>query len=195
MYPTMTSPHTSRNAPSLSSTERRVSIVDAILDAQVRAICSSLADTTLEAAKSRGMRYAGVAFLLYALYRDEGLAGRLLREHGVESGEIRRLMGEIPNCPLEDGEKPVLGLSSRRILKHANDTVEILRYVQGNERIDSLLSKHGISLPELQPTQEQVLAAATTGVQLTRLFTPRQDRHASVDYLSYTRLMLEAALN
>ena len=170
-------------------------MMDTALDAQANVMRSSLADTTLEAAGSRGMKYAGVVFLLYALYRDDGLTGRLLRGHGVEFGEIRRLMGEIPNCSLEDGEKPILGLSSRRILKQANDTVEILRYVQGNERIALLLSKHGISLPEQQPTREQVLAAAKTGVRLTRLFNPRQDRRAGVDYLAYTRLMLEAAMN
>ena len=169
--------------------------MDAVLDARVRAMRSSLADVTLEAARSRGMKYAGVVFLLYALYRDEGLTGRLLREHGVESGEIRRLMGEIPNMPLADGEKPVPNLSTRRILKHANDTLEILRYLQGNGQVAGLLASHGIGKPDRQPTQAQVLAAAQAGIEAAGPLAPGQDYGMDPGYLARVRLMLEAALN
>lgn len=101
-----------------------------------------------------------MAHVLYALYRDDGFAGRLLRAHGLESAEIRRLMGTVPNMPLADGGKPVPNLSTRRILKHANDTLEVLRYLQGNDQVAGLLASHGIGKPDRQPTQAQVLAAA-----------------------------------
>lgn len=107
--------------------------MDSTSDKRIAAMRGSLMDTALEAAGSRGQRLAGVAHVLYALYRDDGFAGRLLRAHGLESAEIRRLMGTVPNMPLADGGKPVSNLSTRRILKHANDTVEVLRYLQGND--------------------------------------------------------------
>lgn len=96
--------------------------MDSTSDKRIAAMRSSLMDTALEAAESRGQGLAGVAHALYALYRDDGFAGRLLRAHGLESAEIRRLMGTVPNMPLADGGKPVPNLSTRRILKHANDT-------------------------------------------------------------------------
>lgn len=105
--------------------------MDSTLDKRIAAMRGSLMDTALEAAESRGQRLAGVAHTLYALYRDDGFAGRLLRAHGLESAEIRLLMGMVPNMPLADGGKPVPNLSTRRILKHANDTLEVLRYLQG----------------------------------------------------------------
>lgn len=103
--------------------------MDSTLDKRIAAMRSSLMDTALEAAESRGQGLAGVAHVLYALYRDDGFAGRLLRAHGLESAEIRRLMGTVPNMPLADGGKPVPNLSTRRILKHANDTLEVLRHL------------------------------------------------------------------
>lgn len=165
------------------------------LDMQIQAMRDTIAATALDAAQSRGVRHAGDAFLLYALYRDEGLTGRMLRGRGVESGEVRRLMGDIPNRPLESDGKPVLDESSRRILKHANDTVEILRHVQRDGRVAALLAAHGIGLPALQPTQEQVMAASRTGILLAQSASPYADRRVGVDYLAYTRLMLEAAMN
>lgn len=169
--------------------------MDSTLDKRIAAMRGSLMDTALEAAESRGQRLAGVAHVLYALYRDDGFAGRLLRAHGLESAEIRRLMGTVPNMPLADGGKPVPNLSTRRILKHANDTLEILRYLQGNDQVAGLLASHGIELPERQPTREQVEAASRTGVNLAQTVSPNRGRQVGVDYLSYTRLMLEAALN
>lgn len=126
--------------------------MDSTLDKRIAAMRGSLMDTALEAAESRGQRLAGVAHVLYALYRDDGFAGRLLRAHGLESAEIRRLMGTVPNMPLADGGKPVPNLSTRRILKHANDTLEILRYLQGNDQVAGLLASHGIGKPDRQPT-------------------------------------------
>lgn len=114
--------------------------MDSTLDKRIAAMRGSLMDTALEAAESRGQRLAGVAHVLYALYRDDGFAGRLLRAHGLESAEIRRLMGTVPNMPLADGGKPVSNLSTRRILKHANDTLEVLRYLQGNDQVAGLLA-------------------------------------------------------
>ena len=78
--------------------------MDSTLDKRIAAMRGSLMDTALEAAESRGQRLAGVAHVLYALYRDDGFAGRLLRAHGLESAEIRRLMGTVPNMPLADGD-------------------------------------------------------------------------------------------
>lgn len=124
--------------------------MDSTLDKRIAAMRGSLMDTALEAAESRGQRLAGVAHVLYALYRDDGFAGRLLRAHGLESAEIRRLMGTVPNMPLADGGKPVPNLSTRRILKHANDTLEILRYLQGNDQVARLLASHGIGKPASQ---------------------------------------------
>lgn len=126
--------------------------MDSTLDKRIAAMRSSLMDTALEAAESRGQGLAGVAHVLYALYRDDGFAGRLLRAHGLESAEIRRLMGTVPNMPLADGGKPVPNLSTRRILKHANDTLEVLRYLQGNDQVAGLLASHGIGKPDRQPT-------------------------------------------
>lgn len=134
--------------------------MDSTLDKRIAAMRGSLMDTALEAAESRGQRLAGVAHTLYALYRDDGFAGRLLRAHGLESAEIRLLMGMVPNMPLADGGKPVPNLSTRRILKHANDTLEVLRYLQGNDQVAGLLASHGIGKPDRQPTQAQVLATA-----------------------------------
>lgn len=131
--------------------------MDSTSDKRIAAMRSSLMDTALEAAESRGQGLAGVAHALYALYRDDGFAGRLLRAHGLESAEIRRLMGTVPNMPLADGGKPVPNLSTRRILKHANDTLEVLRYLQGNDQVAGLLASHGIGKPDRQPTQAQVL--------------------------------------
>lgn len=139
--------------------------MDSTLDKRIAAMRGSLMNTALEAAESRGQRLAGVAHVLYALYRDDGFAGRLLRAHGLESAEIRRLMGTVPNMPLADGGKPVPNLSTRRILKHANDTLEVLRYLQGNDQVAGLLASHGIGKPDRQPTQAQVLAAAQAGIE------------------------------
>lgn len=169
--------------------------MDSTLDKRIAAMRGSLMDTALEAAESRGQRLAGVAHVLYALYRDDGFAGRLLRAHGLESAEVRRLMGEVPNMPLPDGEKPAPGVSTRRILGHANDTVEILRYIQGNGQVASLLASHGIGKPDRQPTQAQVLAAARAGVEAAGLLAPGWDWKTDPDYLARVRLMLEAALN
>ena len=149
--------------------------MDSTLDKRIAAMRSSLMDTALEAAESRGQRLAGVAHVLYALYRNDGFAGRLLRAHGLESAEIRRLMGTVPNMPLTDGGKPVSNLSTRRILKHANDTLEVLRYLQGNDQVAGLLASHGIGKPDRQPTQAQVLAAAQAGVEAAGPLAPGRD--------------------
>lgn len=53
--------------------------MDSTLNKRIAAMRGSLMDTALEAAESRGQRLAGVAHVLYALYRDDGFAGRLLR--------------------------------------------------------------------------------------------------------------------
>lgn len=147
--------------------------MDSTLDKRIAAMRGSLMDTALEAAESRGQGLAGVAHVLYALYRDDGFAGRLLRAHGLESAEIRRLMGTVPNMPLADGGKPVPNLSTRRILKHANDTLEVLRYLQGNDQVAGLLASHGIGKPDRQPTQAQVLAAAQADIEAAGLLARR----------------------
>ena len=169
--------------------------MDSTLDKRIAAMRGSLMDTALEAAESRGQRLAGVAHVLYALYRDDGFAGRLLRAHGLESAEIRRLMGTVPNMPLADGGKPVPNLSTRHILKHANDTLEVLRYLQGNDQVAGLLASHGIGRPDRQPTQAQVLAAAQAGVEAAGLLAPERDYGINPDHLARVRLMLEASLN
>lgn len=169
--------------------------MDSTSDKRIAAMRGSLMDTALEAAESRGQGLAGVAHVLYALYRDDGFAGRLLRAHGLESAEIRRLMGTVPNMPLADGGKPVPNLSTRRILKHANDTLEILRYLQGNDQVAGLLASHGIGKPDRQPTQAQVLAAAQAGIEAAGLLAPGRDYGMDPDHLARVRLMLEAAMN
>lgn len=165
------------------------------LKEQIQALTNSLADTALSAAQSRHQSQAGEAHLLYALYRNNGLVGSMLRGHGLESSEIRLLMSDIPNRPLKTGEDPVLSASSRRILHDAHDAVEVLRHVQRDSHVELLLRAHGIELPEHQPTREQVEAASRTGVNLAQTVSPNRGRQVGVDYLSYTRLMLEAALN
>lgn len=169
--------------------------MDSTSDKRIAAMRGSLMDTALEAAESRGQRLAGVAHVLYALYRDDGFAGRLLRAHGLESAEIRRLMGTVPNMPLADGGKPVPNLSTRRILKHANVALEILRYLQGNDQVAGLLASHGIGKPDRQPTQAQVLAAAQASVEAAGLLAPGRDYGMDPSYLARVRLMLEAALD
>lgn len=72
------------------------------LKEQIQALMDSLADTALSAAESRHQSQAGEAHLLYALYRNDGLVGSILRGHGLESSEIRLLMSDIPNHPLTD---------------------------------------------------------------------------------------------
>lgn len=84
------------------------------LEEQIQALMDSLADTALSAAESRHQSQAGEAHLLYALYRNDGLVGSMLRGHGLESSEIRLLMSDIPNRPLKMGEDPVLSASSRQ---------------------------------------------------------------------------------
>lgn len=69
------------------------------------------------------------------------------------------------------------------------------RHVQRDSHVELLLRAHGIELPEHQPTREQVEAASRTGVNLAQTVSPNRGRQVGVDYLSYTRLMLEAALN
>lgn len=167
--------------------------MDSTLDKRIAAMRGSLMNTALEAAESRGQRLAGVAHVLYALYRDDGFAGRLLRAHGLESAEIRRLMGTVPNMPLADGGKPVPNLSTRRILKHANDTLEVLRYLQGNDQVAGLLASHGIGKPDRQPTQ--VLAAAQAGIEAAGPLALGRDYGMDPGYLARVRLMLEAALD
>ena len=169
--------------------------MDSTLDKRIAAMRGSLMDAALEAAESRGQRLAGVAHVLYALYHDDGFAGRLLRAHGLESAEIRLLMGAVPNMPLADGAKPVPNLSTRRILKHANDTLEVLRYLQGNGQVAGLLASHGIGKPDRQPTQAQVLAAAQAGIEAAGPLAPGRDCGMDPGYLARVRLMLEAALN
>lgn len=165
------------------------------LKEQIQALMDSLADTALSAAESRHQSQAGEAHLLYALYRNDGLVGSMLRGHGLESSKIRLLMSDIPNRPLKMGEDPVLSASSRHILHDAHDAVEVLRHVQRDSHVELLLRVHGIELPERQPTREQVEAASRTGVNLAQTVSPNRGRQVGVDYLSYTRLMLEAALN
>lgn len=75
------------------------------LEEQIQALMDSLADTALSAAESRHQSQAGEAHLLYALYRNDGLVGSILRGHGLESSEIRLLMSDIPNRPL-NGRRP-----------------------------------------------------------------------------------------
>ena len=161
------------------------------LKEQIQALMDSLADTALSAAESRHQSQAGEAHLLYALYRNDGLVGSMLRGHGLESSEIRLLMSDIPNRPLKTGEDPVLSTSSRRILHDAHDAVEVLRHVQRDSHVELLLRAHGIELPE----REQVEAASRTGINLAQTVSPNRGRQVGVDYLSYTRLMLEATLN
>lgn len=91
------------------------------LEEQIQALMDSLADTALSAAESRHQSQAGEAHLLYALYRNDGLVGSMLRGYGLESSEIRLLMSDIPNRPLKMGEDPVLSSSSRHILHDAHD--------------------------------------------------------------------------
>lgn len=165
------------------------------LKEQIQALMDSLADTALSAAESRHQSQAGEAHLLYALYRNDGLVGSMLRGHGLESSGIRLLMSDIPNRPLKMGEDPVLSSSSRHILHDAHDAVEVLRHVQRDSHVELLLRAHGIELPEHQPTREQVEAASRTGVNLAQTVSPNRGRQVGVDYLSYTRLMLEASLN
>lgn len=90
------------------------------LKEQIQALMDSLADTALSAAESRHQSQAGEAHLLYALYRNDGLVGSMLRGHGLESSKIRLLMSDIPNRPLKMGEDPVLSASSRHILHDAH---------------------------------------------------------------------------
>lgn len=165
------------------------------LKEQIQALMDSLADTALSAAESRHQSQAGEAHLLYALYWNDGLVGSMLRGHGLESSEIRLLMSDIPNRPLKMGEDPVLSSPSRHILHDAHDAVEVLRQVQRDSHVELLLRAHGIELPEHQPTRKQVEAASRTGVNLAQTVSPNRGRQVGVDYLSYTRLMLEAALN
>lgn len=75
------------------------------LEEQIQALMDSLADTALSAAESRHQSRAGEAHLLYALYRNDGLVGSILRGHGLESSEIRLLMSDIPNS-VENGRRP-----------------------------------------------------------------------------------------
>ena len=138
------------------------------LEEQIQALMDSLADTALSAAESRHQSQAGEAHLLYALYRNDGLVGSMLRGYGLESSEIRLLMSDIPNRPLKMGEDPVLSSSSRHILHDAHDAVEVLRHVQRDSHVELLLRAHGIELPEHQPTREQVEAASRTGVNLAQ---------------------------
>lgn len=65
--------------------------MDSTLDKRIAAMRGSLMDAALESAESRGQRLAGVAHVLYALYRDDGFAGRLPRAHGLETA--------VKNCP------------------------------------------------------------------------------------------------
>lgn len=116
---------------------------------QIQALMDSLADTALSAAESRHQSQAGEAHLLYALYRNDGLVGSILRGHGLESSEIRLLMSDIPNRPLKTGEDPVLSSSSRHILHDAHDAVEVLRQVQRDSHVELLLRAHGIELPDM----------------------------------------------
>lgn len=119
------------------------------LKEQIQALMDSLADTALSAAESRHQSQAGEAHLLYALYRNDGLVGSILRGHGLESSEIRLLMSDIPNRPLKMGEDPVLSASSRHILHDAHDAVEVLRQVQRDSHVELLLRAHGIELPDM----------------------------------------------
>lgn len=119
------------------------------LKEQIQALMDSLADTALSAAESRHQSQAGEAHLLYALYRNDGLVGSILRGHGLESSEIRLLMSDIPNRPLKMGEDPVLSSSSRHILHDAHDAVEVLRQVQRDSHVELLLRAHGIELPDM----------------------------------------------
>lgn len=155
------------------------------LEEQIQALMDSLADTALSAAESRHQSQAGEAHLLYALYRNDGLVGSILRGHGLESSEIRLLMSDIPNRPLKMGEDPVLSSSSRHILHDAHDAVEVLRQVQRDSHVELLLRAHGIELPEHQPTREQVEAASRTGVNLAQTVSPNRGRQVGVDYLVF----------
>lgn len=119
------------------------------LEEQIQALMDSLADTALSAAESRHQSQAGEAHLLYALYRNDGLVGSMLRGYGLESSEIRLLMSDIPNRPLKMGEDPVLSSSSRHILHDAHDAVEVLRHVQRDSHVELLLRAHGIELPDM----------------------------------------------
>lgn len=119
------------------------------LKEQIQALMDSLADTALSAAESRHQSQAGEAHLLYALYRNDGLVGSILRGHGLESSEIRLLMSDILNHPLKMGEDPVLSASSRHILHDAHDAVEVLRQVQRDSHVELLLRAHGIELPDM----------------------------------------------
>ena len=169
--------------------------IDQRLDEQIAEMRQSLTDVALEAARSRGQRRAGAAHVLYALYRDGGFTGRLLHGHGLESGEVRRLMGGMPNEPLIDGAEPVLDASVRRILESSNDTLEVLRRIQGDDRVAALLASHGIGKPGTQPDRVQVQAAAGVGMALAASFGHGADRRVCVDYLAYVRLQLEAAFD
>lgn len=62
--------------------------MDSTLDKRIAAMRGSLMDTALEAAESRGQRLAGVAHVLYALYRDDGFAERGARGHGLGAADV-----------------------------------------------------------------------------------------------------------
>ena len=169
--------------------------IDRRLDGQIAKMRQSLTGTALEAARSRGQGRVGAAHVLYALYRDEGFTGRLLRGHGLESGEVRRLMGGIPNEPLKAGAEPVLDADVRHILESADDTLEVLRRIQADGQVTALLASHGIGKPKVQPDRAQVQAAACVGMALAAAFGHGADRRVCVDYLAYVRLQLEAAFD
>lgn len=59
--------------------------MDSTLDKRIAAMRGSLMDTALEAAESRGQRLAGVAHVLYALYRDDGFTEQVARQAGLEA--------------------------------------------------------------------------------------------------------------
>lgn len=157
------------------------------LKEQIQALMDSLADTALSAAESCHQSQAGEAHLLYALYRNDGLVGSILRGHGLESSEIRLLMSDIPNRPLKMGEDPVLSSSSRHILHDAHDAVEVLRQVQRDSHVELLLRAHGIELPEHQPTREQVEAASRTGVNLAQTVSPNRGRQVGCQLSRFRR--------
>lgn len=165
------------------------------MDEEIATMRDSLAATALEAAESRGQGVANATHLLYALYCDDGFAGRLLRKHGVKEEEIRRLMDETPGVPLPDGAKPVLNETLRRFLGGANDTVEVLRFVQEVDVVSTLLASHGIEKPDHQPTRAMVQVGTAVGAALARTVGCDVSRRGGTDRLAYVRLQLEGAFD
>ena len=108
--------------------------MDSTLDKRIAAMRGSLMDTALEAAESRGQGLAGVAHVLYALYRDDGDTFRT----GLRESMLGRWRGvchwrsELPADPVrvfvhwlecETAYAPYGG-EANRLYRHMADILE-----------------------------------------------------------------------